>query len=403
MRFRRVVTPVLAIACAQACESEADLPLATIGAQSTFEGNSTCVAFGDFVPDAFDLVRDDCADAAEGFDDQTVTFQYKTRPVVGAEWESIDSYFLLTYEFRVSDASSFGIRRVEVGPFDASVFEDTSLLVTPGAFDLRLLEELTGAGFIIYVVGCKDPTSAPQLDSCLQLASTDWHYEHAFCIDNAVNITFSDAADLCMPDFRELNHPDTLNTLPTAQFTIQLVDSVPCPTFSFDATPSTDPEQGSLSYSWSFNPATIPSAETPTVTRTFCTSGDYEVRLAVTDTGGGMDIQQSTISVDVPDPPDFVAEIVGPDSVPPNQTCAWTATIPDSEGVPPYAYQWKKKTGLKGLPVEVSTERVYEDDTGASTFTLYLTVWDSANNFDSDSGTVTVTSAVPPFCPSGEL
>lgn len=401
MRFRGVVTAVFAITLVQACDSDADLPLETFAPQFTFEDDSTCAARGDIAPAAFTLLQSGCAAADDGFDDDTVTFQYETRPAVGSAWDSIESYFLLTYEFRVADADSFGIRRVDVEAFDASVFGDTSLRVTPDPFTVRLLKDLTGAGFINYVVGCKESTSEQQVDLCLQAASTDWHYETAFCIDNREDNTFVDAVDLCIPLLQGLPLPDQLNQLPTAAFfssTPAYNSLTECHDVSFNAAPSSDPESGSLSYSWTFESPdpgeSINPAQTATVAREFCAEGVYTVRLKVQDGAGGIDVETKFVPVEAPPPPEpFTVEINGAEFAPENQDCIYYRVV--SGGVSPYTYEWRRSRVL-GV---VSTDISYLAYTGTSSFTLTLDAWDSDGGHATDTLAVTVTGGFG-FCPS---
>ena len=397
MRLRGVATAVLATVCLQACDSEADLPLQAPAPQLAFEGDDTCWVRGDLSAQ-FDLIQNGCSYAEDGFDDETVTFEYEFHPAESFEAADIESYFVLTYEVRFADATSFGIQLVDVEPFDAAVFGEPDSLVTPDAFAIRLIEELSGAMFINYVVGCETTTSESHVDDCLEVQNPHVHYEVGFCIDTDEDSAFAHAEDLCEPG-GIADHPDLMNELPTANFsfTVDYNSATGCHDASFNASPSSDPDSGSLSYSWSFEgpSGTLSPAQTVNVTREFCATGDYEVRLKVEDPAGGIDAKTDTVFVEPPPPPPLTVEINGAEFPPANQDCIWYRNV--SGGVPPYSFEWRRFEGRSSSVVSDSIS--YFGNTGTTSFSLSLDAWDSNGGHVTDTLAVTVTSQMG-FCPS---
>ena len=107
-------------------------------------------------------------------------------------------------------------------------------------------------------------------------------------------LVFSDGSSLSMLTFQEpLRNPrwfvaggsgGTQNQAPAASFTASVVTGDAPLVVEFDASDSSDPEGGELTYRWEFGDGSTSGGET--TTHTFAQSGSFEVILTILDSGG---------------------------------------------------------------------------------------------------------------------
>lgn len=97
-------------------------------------------------------------------------------------------------------------------------------------------------------------------------------------------------------DPKKVTIPDNLP--PVARITTTVTNGFSPLTVEFSGSSSSDPENGGLSYHWDFGDGT--NAKTRSIVKTFENSGNYIVKLTVTDNGGLIDTDQITITVDDP-------------------------------------------------------------------------------------------------------
>ena len=88
------------------------------------------------------------------------------------------------------------------------------------------------------------------------------------------------------------------NVGPTASFTANPTSGVAPLDVDFDASGSTDPDDGIASYSWDFGNGD--SGSGVTASTTYATAGSYTVTLTVTDNSGESDMATTTITVEEP-------------------------------------------------------------------------------------------------------
>lgn len=92
--------------------------------------------------------------------------------------------------------------------------------------------------------------------------------------------------------------PEYVNQKPIAKVMASQTEGNRPLSVDFDASLSSDPEDGSLAYSWDFGNGTSSTSITPS--KTFNETGTYTVTLTVTDEGGLQDTDQATIKVNEP-------------------------------------------------------------------------------------------------------
>ena len=203
-----------------------------------------------------------------------------------------------------------------------------------------------------------------------------------------VTLTVTDGAGLA----RSATHPVVVapppaNTAPTAEFT-----AVPSGlAVALDGSASSDAEGAIASYAWDFGDGTTGVGAAPT--HAYPASGRYTVLLTVTDAGGLT--ATATHQVDVSSGP-------APDAPPTASFSSSSSELvvtvdasasSDAEG-PIASYTWDFGDG--GAGTGVSAQHTYA---AAGTFTVLLTVTDSAGQAGTVSHAVTVAVAPPPNTP----
>lgn len=102
----------------------------------------------------------------------------------------------------------------------------------------------------------------------------------------------SDAANnSAIEVFRTIEIKETNND-PISSFTVSSTTGTTDTIFEFDGRNSSDPDDDTLTYNWSFN--TINSAQT---TNSYSTAEEFQVSLTVTDGNGGSNTSSKTITV----------------------------------------------------------------------------------------------------------
>jgi PKD repeat protein len=94
--------------------------------------------------------------------------------------------------------------------------------------------------------------------------------------------------------------PIATNQSPTAFFTISPISGVAPLEVSFDASYSSDQDGTIVNYEWDFKDGSTGNGET--VNHTFSSTGNYNVKLTVTDDKGATGLDTKTLIVTTPEP-----------------------------------------------------------------------------------------------------
>jgi PKD repeat protein len=155
---------------------------------------------------------------------------------------------------------------------------------------------------------------------------------------------------------------------------------------NFNATASSDPEGGPLTFEWVFGDGA--TATGPIVNHTYANAGTYTAELTVTDNLGNTDMASATITVTAPNLPPTVLPTATPSTGAPPLNVQFTAGATDPEGQP-LSYSWTFGDG--GTSTLADPAHTY---TAAGTYTTTVTVSDGVNPPVSASLTISVGSAL---------
>ena len=178
-----------------------------------------------------------------------------------------------------------------------------------------------------------------------------------------------------------------VNQPPTAHAVVNPLQGPAPLAVNFNASGSTDPEGGNLTYQWAFGDGS--SSNGVNTNHTYTNSGTYSAVLTVTDAAGQTDTASYTITVSqhVNQPP-----VASATATPQQGTAPLTvnfnasATDPENDSL---SYSWDFGDNTSGN--NASATHVYAN---TGTYTAILTVTDSANNTDTVSLTITVSQNV---------
>ena len=166
---------------------------------------------------------------------------------------------------------------------------------------------------------------------------------------------------------------------PKAAFAPSTFDSQTGEPVSFDASGSTDAEGPISSYRWTFGDGS--SANGPTQTHTYASSGSYTVRLTVTDGGGNTAVREKIVNVTAPNARPSAAFTSSADRQAGTVTLDASASADDDGSITQYVWFFENRTVMTG-------ERVTYDATGTGPHDVELLVVDDAG------GSATVTETV---------
>ncbi len=150
---------------------------------------------------------------------------------------------------------------------------------------------------------------------------------------------------------------------------------------SFDGTGSSDPESGTLTYSWDFGD-TSPDGSGSTPTHTYAAAGGYTVTLTVTDPGLEADSDTAAVTIAANQSPS--ANAGGPYSGSSGTPVAFSGSGSDPEGGG-LSYSWDFGDGSPAGSGQNPTHTY-----GAGDFTATLTVTDPGGAQATDTAAVTV-------------
>jgi PKD repeat protein len=113
-----------------------------------------------------------------------------------------------------------------------------------------------------------------------------------------------------------------VNASPVAVFSVTCAEL----TCTFNASASTDADDGILSYRWNFGNGSSSSLSSPVVTRVYQGAGTYLVTLTVTDRAGQTTSSSQNVTVAATQPPVVLMHVGDLDGSSTNQQKTWTAT-----------------------------------------------------------------------------
>jgi PKD repeat protein len=169
-----------------------------------------------------------------------------------------------------------------------------------------------------------------------------------------------------------------------------------CNEFTFDATGSSDPDDENMSYLWEFGDGT--TSNEAVVSHTYQKSGDYEVKLTVTDSSGlqcSKDVTSEKITANIPP----VATFVSPDLI-----CAGEDNVFDGTGSTNITksrlnYSWDFGDGTTAS----DEKKVTKNYSKGGSYKVKLTVDDGSGAVCSSASTFkTVTVNEPPVADAGD-
>ncbi len=203
--------------------------------------------------------------------------------------------------------------------------------------------------------------------------------------DYVVALIVTDVHGASAPDYATIHVAQNLP--PVAEATATPSTTTLGGTVCFSGASSSDPEGGTLAFAWDFADGSAPSFEAAPC-HVFATAGVFQVRLQVTDEGGGQDTDVVPVEVL---PPANTPPVVSPTATPntgaaPLQV-AFSANATDADG-DPLTYTWSFGDGATSA--EVNPQHTYAS---AGTYVAWLTVSDGRASAYA-SLTVTVS---PPF------
>jgi len=197
---------------------------------------------------------------------------------------------------------------------------------------------------------------------------------------------------LVVSDGTLVSAPDTLalaaapNLPPVASLVAAPLTGLKPLPVNFNATASSDPEGGPLTFEWVFGDGATGTG--PIVNHTYANAGIYTAELTVIDNMGNSDMASATITVTAPNLPPTVLPTATPSSGAPPLNVAFTAGASDPEGQP-LSYSWSFGDG--GTSTLADPVHSY---IAAGTYTATVTVSDGVNLPVSSSLTISVGSAL---------
>lgn len=184
------------------------------------------------------------------------------------------------------------------------------------------------------------------------------------------------------------------NTPPTARLVGAPYAGTVGQPISFSAADSFDPDGDNLTFVWNFGDGQIRTGMTPMYAYT--SDGTWPVRVIVSDGRGGSDDEVTTAVVS-PAPTTNNPPVITGTTLPPasltNQVLQFDAVATDEDG---HALTYRWNFGDQTVtPFDPSASAAHAYNT-AGTFTVTLTVDDGHGGQDSETGTVSITSAAAP-------
>jgi len=167
------------------------------------------------------------------------------------------------------------------------------------------------------------------------------------------------------------------NQPPIANFTYSPEKPVVNQSVTFDASSSYDPDGNITKYKWDFGDGNITEVEEPVITHTYSISGNYTVKLTVTDDKGVKSSISRNITVRpvINQPP--IANANGPYTGIEGQTVEFDASASyDPEGAN-LTYYWNFGDGETAVTTQPTTSHVYAQE---GNYTVTLIVNDSVQN-----------------------
>jgi len=171
---------------------------------------------------------------------------------------------------------------------------------------------------------------------------------------------------------------------------------------TFDGSGSTD-NVGITSYTWTFTDVTLQTLTGVNPEYNFTRPATYTITLNVTDAAGYWAIDIVVIAVLDVTPP--VADAGLDQTVDEDTVVTLTSAFCDSEGGTITKYKWEFGDGTEqskstsgNLEPGETVDHIY---TEPGIYTVKLTVWDEADNEDTDSCTITVLDVTPPVANAG--
>jgi PKD repeat protein len=188
---------------------------------------------------------------------------------------------------------------------------------------------------------------------------------------------------------------------PTATFTYSPSSPGAGDPVGFDATNSSDPDGGSLSYSWEFGDGTTASGVAPG--HTYSSAGTYTVTLTVEDDEGDTDTATRTVTVPSNSPPSVTIDTPsGGTTVDEGETVDLSSTISDPDGTVT-SVTWSATSGTVNGPDAENTTYTAPDVVTNCETTIEITVEDDDGATASESVTVFVKDTTLPVSVSPPL
>ncbi|WP_116449776.1 PKD domain-containing protein [Blastococcus litoris] len=212
-------------------------------------------------------------------------------------------------------------------------------------------------------------------------------HPYAAAGDYQVTLTVTDPQNASDPETKTVTvtAPPPPNQAPTAAFTYTATNL----SVAFDGTSSTDPENGALTYAWSFGDGGTSTEATPT--HPYAAAGDYQVTLTVTDPQSASDPETKTVSVSAGGPPPNQAPTAAFTYAATGLSVAFDGTSSTDPENGALTYAWNFGDG--GTSTEATPTHPYA---AAGDYQVTLTVTDPQNATDPETKQVTVTAAATP-------
>lgn len=171
---------------------------------------------------------------------------------------------------------------------------------------------------------------------------------------------------------------------PTADFDISPTQPAPFEPIQFDASASTVPADGPVSYEWRYETTTGQSRTIgETFVHSFDAAGTFRVELTVTDSNGNSDTVTSTVTTRSQDP---IADFnIQPSEPGLNERVVFDASASQAPDIEIVDYQWY----INGEPQRADAQLI-ETFTGSDLYTIELEVEDRAGQTDRVSETIPI-------------